>query len=72
MRRKGRGGMKQLTDYVSPFLIKRLPANGPTRSTIPVRGIALVSFLAMQEGVDPRSVRTFALLHRFVHSLPIK
>ena len=56
---------------VQPFRIQCITANGLTSPSIPVSGIALIAFLAMQVGVNPRSVHAFVLLSRFVRSRPI-
>jgi len=47
------------------------PANRLACSTVPIRSVALIAFLAMQVGMDPRTLATFVLLGGFVRSRPI-
>ncbi len=54
-----------------PFGIQRLAADGLASATIPVGCVALIAFLAMQVGVNPRPIASFVLLGRFVCSRPI-
>lgn len=61
----------QRCDAAEPPPIKRLPANWLASPTVPVRCVALIAFLAVQVGVNPRSVDTFILLRGFVRPCPI-
>jgi len=62
---------KQSSGDAEPFGIERFPANGFSGAAVPVGGIALVAFLAMQVGVYPGTLRAFVLLSGFVGLLPI-
>jgi len=46
-------------------------ATGLACPTIPVRCVALIAFLAMKVGVNPRTLDALVLLRGFVCSLPI-
>ena len=59
------------SDDAEPFRIQRLPANRLSRPTVPIGGIVLIAFLAMQIGVNPRAILAFVPLGGFVRSLPI-
>jgi hypothetical protein len=67
--------MSQLSQQVSyngePFGTQWLPANGLTRTTVPISCVALVAFLPMQVGVNPRTILAFVLLSGVVCSRPI-
>jgi len=54
-----------------PFGIERLSAYRLPRSTIPIDCVALIAFLAMQIGMDPRTLRAFIVLGRFMRLFPI-
>jgi hypothetical protein len=54
-----------------PFRVERPSANGLARPAVPVSGVALIAFFAMQICVHPRSVLSFVLLCGFVRPLPI-
>jgi hypothetical protein len=54
-----------------PFSIEWFSANWLARPTVPVRRVALIAFIAVQVGVNPRTVTTFVLLSGFVRSRPI-
>jgi hypothetical protein len=56
---------------VEPFRIEWLSASRLSRPTIPISGVALIAFLAMQVGVHPRTLGAFVLLSRFVGLFPI-
>jgi hypothetical protein len=58
-------------DYVDPFRIEWLPADRLSRPTVPVRCVALITFFAMQVGMNPRTLCAFVLLGGFVCSRPI-
>jgi hypothetical protein len=54
-----------------PIRIQRLSANRLRRPTVPVGCVALIVFLPMQIGVDPRTLGAFVLQSRFVSLRPI-
>jgi hypothetical protein len=62
---------KQTFDNAEPFPVEWFSANGFARSAIPIGGVALIAFLAMQVGVYPRSLDAFVLLCGFVRPRPI-
>jgi hypothetical protein len=54
-----------------PFRIEWFSADGLPRPTVPIGCFALITFLAMQVGVHPRTLGAFVLLRRFVAARPI-
>jgi hypothetical protein len=54
-----------------PIRIQWLSANRLRRPTVPVGCVALIVFLPMQIGVDPRTLGAFVLQSRFVSLRPI-
>lgn len=62
---------QQISRDVKPFRVERLAANWLTCPAIPVRGVALVAFFAMQIRMYPRTLDAFVLLGEFVRPLPI-
>jgi hypothetical protein len=54
-----------------PFRIERLPADGLACPVVPVGCVALITFLAVQIGMYPRTLDAFVLLSGFVRSLPV-
>ena len=54
-----------------PFRFQRFPAHGLARPVVPIGCIALIAFLAMQVGVNPRSLDAFVLLGGLVRPLPV-
>jgi hypothetical protein len=60
-----------LCSAIHPFILEGFPANGLTCTTIPVRRVVLIAFLAMEVSVDPRTLGAFVLLCRLVGSRPI-
>jgi hypothetical protein len=62
---------QQISHDGEPFGIEWFLANGFACPTVPVRGVVLIAFLAMQVGVNPRPLDAFVLLSRFVGLLPV-
>jgi hypothetical protein len=52
---------QQCLHDTQPFRIERLPAHGLACPAIPVGCVALIAFLAMQVGVNPRSLDALVL-----------
>lgn len=63
--------MKQRFHYAQPLLIERLPANRLSCSVVPIYGVALIAFLAMEVGMHPRASDAFVLLRTFVSAIPV-
>src|ERR1700680_2692009 len=68
---KNSASVQQRIDDAEPFRIEWLSANEFARSAVPIVGVALIAFLAMQVGMHPRTVPPFILLCEFVRSLPV-
>jgi hypothetical protein len=51
--------------------MKTFSANGFACATVPIGCVALIAFLTVQVGVNPRTVAAFILLSRLVGSRPI-
>jgi hypothetical protein len=56
---------------LEPFRVEWFSAIGLSCSTIPVGCVVLITFLAMQVGVHPRTLGAVVLLRRVVRSFPI-
>jgi hypothetical protein len=61
---------QQASHDVEPFRIKSLPAHGLARPAIPIRSVVLITFLAVQVGVNPRTVTALILLSALVGPRP--
>ena len=53
---------QQFLNDACPFRIQRLPAHGLACPSIPVGGVALIALLAMEVGVNSRTLNTLVLL----------
>jgi hypothetical protein len=62
---------QQRSNDAQPLRIERLAAHGLTCPPLPIGGITLIAFLAVQVGMHPRTVTPFVLLGGFVRLLPI-
>jgi hypothetical protein len=62
---------QQALDDGQPFRFKALAADGFPGPTVPISSIVLITFLAVQVGVDPRTFGTFILLGGLVGSSPV-
>ena len=62
---------EQLSHDATPLRIERLPAYWLACATVPIRRVVLIAFLAMQVGMNPRTIPAFVLLGGFVRPLPI-
>jgi hypothetical protein len=62
---------QQYSDNAEPFRIERFSTNGLTGPTVPISGVGVIAFLAMEVGVNPRTLYAFVLLGGFVRFLPI-
>src|SRR5262249_4521938 len=63
-------GEQSLCD-AGPLRVQRLPAHRLTGASVPIRGIVLIAFLAVQVGVNPCTLPPLVFLGGFVGSLPI-
>src|SRR5437870_2704630 len=68
---KNSASLQQRIDDAEPFRIEWLSANGFARSAVPIVGVALIAFLAMQVGMHPPTVPPFILLCGFVRPFPV-
>src|ERR1700675_1865511 len=68
---KNSTSLQHRIDDAQPLRIERLPAHRLASPAVPVCGIPLIAFLAMQVGMHPRTVLPFILLCGFVCSLPV-
>src|ERR1022692_4460405 len=55
---------QQSSHNTDPFRVQRLSANRLSRPALPIGCVALIAFLAMQVGVNPRTLGAFVLLSR--------
>jgi hypothetical protein len=62
---------QQRFEDAKPFRIQRLPTNGLASPAVPVSGVALIAFLAMQIRVNSRSLDTLVRLGGFMRPFPI-
>lgn len=70
--KKGKSILSQQSFHdAEPFHIERFSAHRLPRPTVPVRRVALIAFLAVQVGMNPRTFRAFVLLSRFVRPIPV-
>jgi hypothetical protein len=53
-----------------PSRTQRFTRHGLPRPTIPICCVALIAFLSMEVGVDPRTLGSVVLLGRFVRQRP--
>src|SRR5262249_3784473 len=56
---------------IDPLRIQRLSTGGLAGTSVPIRGIVLIAFLAMQVGVNPCAFPSPIFLSGFMGSLPI-
>ena len=63
--------LQQMSGDAAPFLVEWLSANRLAGSGVPITGIVVIAFLAMQIGMYPRAVTSFVLLGRLVGSFPV-
>ena len=54
-----------------PFLRERSAGRGPFRTPVPIAGVAVVAFLAMQVGMYPGARGVVFLLHDVVRLVPL-
>jgi len=71
MRDRGTNSCQQFLYETEPLRIERLPAHRLFRPAIPVLRIALITFLAMQVGVNPRPFDALVPLGGLVCPPPI-
>jgi hypothetical protein len=62
---------QQISHDGEPFGMERFLANGLACTTVPISCVALVAFLAMEIGMNPRTILAFVPLSGFVRSRPI-
>jgi len=61
---------QQHSDYAEPFRVERFSTNGLTWPDRTISCVVLITFFAMQVGVNPRASGACVLLGGFVRSLP--
>ena len=62
--------MQQFFSNAQPFRIKRSGEHRLGRPLVPISRVAVIAFLAMEIGMNPRPVAALDLLSRFVAACP--
>lgn len=63
--------MQQSRYDTDPLRVKRLSADRLASTSVPIRGVLLIAFLAVQVGVNPCTFPSRVFLGGFMRALPI-